>query len=69
LQRGHAGWLRYESENEGVRFHEVAELSEVVILQVQDQLRRRVLDAFLRWGLLEADAREEMLQRRLCDSV
>ncbi|MEJ2387699.1 MAG: transposase [Chromatiaceae bacterium] len=51
----------YEAEDEGVRFHAVAELSEAAILQVQEQVRRRVLKAFVRWGLLEADARDEML--------
>jgi hypothetical protein len=52
------GWQRYEAENEGVLFHEVEELSEAAILQVQGQVRRRVLNAFLHWGLLEADVRE-----------
>ena len=51
----------YEAEDEGVRFHAVAELSEAAILPVQEQVRRRVLKAFVRWGLLEADARDEML--------
>jgi len=51
----------YEAEGEDVRFHAVAELSEAAILQVQEQVRRRVLKAFVRWGLLEADARDEML--------
>jgi hypothetical protein len=44
-----------------VRFHAVAELSDAAILQVQEQVRRRVLKAFVRWGLLEAHARDEML--------
>ena len=51
----------YEAEGEGVRFHEVAERSEEAILQVQERMRRRVLKAFVRWGLLAADARDEML--------
>ena len=40
----------YEAEAEGVRFHEVAELGEAAILQVQERARRRVLEAFVRWG-------------------
>jgi hypothetical protein len=55
----------YEAEGEGVRFHEVAELSEEAILQVQEWMRRRVLKAFVRWGLLEADARHEQLRYHL----
>jgi hypothetical protein len=51
----------YAAEGEGVRFHAVAELSEAAILQVQEKVRRRVLKAFVRWGLLEADAGDEML--------
>ena len=51
----------YEGEDEGVRFHAVAVLSEAAILQVQERVRRRVLKACVRWELLEADAREEML--------
>ena len=52
----------YEAEAAGVRFHAVAELGEAAILQVQERVRRRVLKAFVRWGLLEADARDEMLE-------
>jgi len=38
-----------------------AHLSEAALLQVQERVRRRVLKAFVRWGLLEAGARDEML--------
>jgi hypothetical protein len=51
----------YAAAAEGVRFHEVEQLSEAAILQVQERVRRRVLEAFVRWGLLEADARDEMI--------
>jgi hypothetical protein len=51
----------YEAEGEGVRFHTVAQPGEAAILQVQERVRRRVLNAFVRWGLLEKDARDEML--------
>ncbi len=51
----------YEAEGEGVHFHAAAELSDATIGQVQERVRRRVLKAFVRWGLLEADARDERL--------
>jgi len=51
----------YEAEGEGVRFHPAGQLSEAAIAQVQQRVRRRVLKAFVRWGLLEAEARDEML--------
>ncbi len=54
----------YEAEAERVRFHEAAGLSEAAIGQVQERVRRRVLKAFVHWGLLEADARDEMLDWR-----
>jgi len=38
-----------------------AHLSEAAILQVQERVRRRVLKAFVRWGLLEAGARDEKM--------
>ena len=61
----------YEAEAEGVRFHEAAGLSEAAIRRVQERGRRRVLKAFVRWGLLEPEVRDEMLEwarpdRRSC---
>jgi hypothetical protein len=50
----------YEAGGEDVRFHKIAELRDAAIVQVQARVRRRVLKAFVRWGL-EADARDEML--------
>jgi len=57
----HACVLEGFYEAEGVLFLGVAELSEAVLLQVQEQVRGRVLKAFVRWGLLEAHARDERL--------
>ena len=61
----------YEAEAEDVRFHEAVELSEAAIARVQERVRRRVLKAFVRWGLLEPETRDEMLEwarpdRRSC---
>ena len=61
----------YEAEAEDVRFHEAVELSEAAIGRVQERVRRRVLKAFVRWGLLESEVRDEMLEwarpdRRSC---
>ena len=50
----------YEAEAEGVRFHEAVGLSETAIGRVQE----RVLKAFVRWGLLEPQTRDEMLEWR-----
>ncbi len=44
-----------------MHFHAAAGLSDVAIGQVPERVRRRVLKAFVRWGLLDEDAREEML--------
>ena len=52
----------YEAED--VRFHEAVELSEAAIARVQERVRRRVLKAFVRWGLLEPEVRDEMLEWR-----
>lgn len=54
----------YEAEGEGVRFYEASELSEAAIGRVQERVRRRVLKAFVRWGLLEPETRDEMLEWR-----
>jgi hypothetical protein len=54
----------YEAEAEDVRFHEAVELSEAAIARVQERVRRRVLKAFVRWGLLEPETRDEMLEWR-----
>ena len=50
---------------------EEAGLSEAAIRRVQERVRRRVLKAFVRWGLLEPEVRDEMLEwakpdRRSC---
>ena len=45
-----------------MRFHEAAGLNEAAIRRVQQRVRRRVLKAFVRWGLLEPEARDEMLE-------
>ena len=54
----------YEAEAEEVRFHEALGLSEAAIRRVQERVRRRVLKAFVRWGLLEPEVRDEMLEWR-----
>ena len=54
----------YEAEAEEVRFHEVVGLDEAAIGRVQERVRRRVLKAFVRWGLLEPEVRDEMLEWR-----
>ncbi len=52
----------FETADGSVRFHAVDELSDADVLRVQARVRRRVLKAFVRWGLLESDEGESMLE-------
>ncbi len=45
-----------------MRFRVVDELSEADVLRVQARVRRRVIKAFVRWGLVESDEGESMLE-------